>query len=61
MRFAIALDERTERDKLIEVHGVPFLLDPFTATLVQSALRVDYDAEYDSFSVWMPGHEGGYC
>lgn len=61
MRFTIALDERNGRDVVFEAQGVPFLIDPFTATLVREGLRVDYDAEYDSFSVWVPGLDSGAC
>ncbi|MHB1628312.1 MAG: iron-sulfur cluster biosynthesis family protein [Bacilli bacterium] len=61
MRFSLALDERAERDRQFETHGVSFILDPFTATLVQQRVKIDYDPQYDSFSVSAGGVAASEC
>ena len=61
MRFSLALDERAERDRQFEAQGVSFVLDPFTATLVQQKVKIDYDPEYDRFSVSAGGVATSNC
>ncbi|WP_181362909.1 hypothetical protein [Sulfoacidibacillus thermotolerans] len=57
----MALDERSERDVVIEVHGVPVILDPFTASLAQEPLIVEYDEYEDSFSIYSQGIGDSGC
>lgn len=61
MRFTLALDERTTRDKLFEVKGVPFVMDSFTAQIVRPPLTIVYDKEFDSFTVLRPDSLDGGC
>lgn len=60
MRFSLALDERNHRDKVFEVKDSVFVVDPFTAQVLPSPVRVRYDREYDSFYIERPD-EDGFC
>ncbi len=57
----MALDERSERDEVVMVHGVPIILDSFTASLAQEPLIVEYDEYEDSFSIHSIGLRGSGC
>ncbi|MCY0901483.1 MAG: hypothetical protein OWU32_04765 [Firmicutes bacterium] len=61
MRLSLALDERSDRDKQFLVQGVSFVLDAFTAQVLQPPLTIVYDPEYDSFSVLQPGQSESGC
>lgn len=61
MRLRIALDERMKRDKEIQVKGIPFVFDPFTAALLREPITVYYDDVEDSFRVAFTSYEGDLC
>jgi len=51
MRYHLTLDESAaDYDKMIEVQGVQFVFDPFTAALIEE-ITVDYDDFDDNFTV----------
>ena len=52
MRFAIALDERSNRDVDVLVKGIPFIIDSFTLTLLrEDEVVIQYQPDRDSFMV----------
>ena len=52
MRFAIALDERSDGDSDVPVSGIAFIIDSFTLTLLRDdELVIRYQPERDSFMV----------
>ncbi|MCI0182516.1 MAG: hypothetical protein OWR52_12010 [Acidibacillus sp.] len=57
----MALDERSERDEVLVIHGVPIILDPFTASLAQEPLIVEYDEYEDSFAIHSEGAGDSQC
>jgi len=50
MRHRLALDERQEYDKVVHVHELTFVLDPFAASLIEE-IAVDYDDYEDNFTI----------
>lgn len=62
MRFAIALDERSDRDMDITVKGIPFIIDTFTFSLLhEDEVVIQYHPDRDSFIVATRHLRSGAC